>query len=356
MRSEFIAWGSGGWTRVRFVCRGAARRVASTRGASLIPCHADLRLGRVACVACVALCHGDCCWAGRVGGAVPWGSASRARRACTVGAAVPWGLLPGRSRGWRCAVGICVSGVSRVWRVWRCAMGIAAGQVVWVALCRGDLRLGRVARGVCGAVPWGLLLGRSRGWRCAVGICVSGVSRVWRVWRCVSGASRVWRCAMGIAAGRVAWVPLCHGDCWWACRVGGAVPWGLLGACRVGGGVPWGLLLGVSPVWRCAMGIATGRVAWVALCHGDCCWACRVGGAVPWGLLLGVSRGWRCAMGIAAGRVVGEALCHGDCWWACRVDGAVCWGLLTRASSGWRRVLGIADQGVVWVAPCLGGC
>ena len=97
MRSEgfpFIVWGSGGWTRVRFVCcvPARSRRVASRsrRGASLIPCHADLRLGRVACVACVALCHGDCCRAGRVGGAVPWGSASRARR---VGAAVPWRLL-----------------------------------------------------------------------------------------------------------------------------------------------------------------------------------------------------------------------------------------------------------------------
>ena len=95
----------------------------------------------------------------------------------------------------------------------------------------------RGACAVCGAVPWGLLLGRSCGCRCAVGICVS----------C---ASRVWRCAMGIAAGRVGWVPLCHADCWWACRVGGAVPWGLL-------------------------------VAWVALCHGDCCSAYRVGGAVP---------------------------------------------------------------------------
>ena len=89
------------------------------------------------------------------------------------------------------------------------------------------------------------------------------------------------------------------------------------------------------------MGIAAGRVgrvAWVALCHGDCCWACRVGGAVPWGLLLGVSRGRRCAMGIAAGRVAGAVLCHGDCCWACRVGGAVSLGLLTRALSGWRRV------------------
>ena len=205
--------------------------------------------------------------AGCVVNSAPLGSAFRARRVCAVCGAVPWGLLLGRSRGWRCAVGICVSGASRVWRVWRCAMGIAAGQVVWVALCRGDLRLGRVACvacvalchgdccwagcvggavpwgsasrarrvcGVCGAVPWGLLLGRSRGWRCAVGICVSGVSRVWRVWCC----------AMGIAAGQVVWVALCRGIC-------------VSGASRVWRG------------WRCAVGIAAGRVAWVPLCRGD---------------------------------------------------------------------------------------
>ena len=51
---------------------------------------------RLVCVACVALCHGDCCWAGRVGGALPCGSA---RRVCGVGGAVPWGLLLGVSRG-----------------------------------------------------------------------------------------------------------------------------------------------------------------------------------------------------------------------------------------------------------------
>ena len=61
-------------------------------------------------------------------------------------------------------------------------------------------------------------------------------------------------------------------------------------------------------------------------------------------------------MGIAAGRVVWVALCHGDCWWACRVGGAVSWGLLTEPLSGWRRVLGITGQGVVWVAPCLRDC
>ena len=61
--------------------------------------------------------------------------------------------------------------------------------------------------------------GVSRVRRCAVECSgrlwglASGVSRVWRVWRCV----------MGIAGGRVAWVPRCHGDCWAARPLGGAV-------------------------------------------------------------------------------------------------------------------------------------
>ena len=83
---------------------------------------------------------------------------------------------------------------------------------------------------------------------------------------------------------------------------------------------------GVSRVRRCALEqwqavtMGVGRVARVALCHGECCWARRVGAAVPWGLLLGVSRGCRCAMGIAR---------------------------------GWRCAMGlIAGQDVVWVAPC----
>ena len=50
----------------------------------------------------------------------------------------------GVSRVRRCAVERSgrlwgwASGVSRVWRVWRCAMGIAGGRVAWVALCLGD--------------------------------------------------------------------------------------------------------------------------------------------------------------------------------------------------------------------------
>ena len=102
-------------------------------------------------------------------------------------------------------------------------------------------------------------------------------------------------------------------------RAFGAVPWHAVAGCDDGGrvrctcgacsAVRWGLLLGLSPGRRCAMGIAAGRVAWVALCHRDCCWASRVGIAVPWGLLGG-------------------------------------------PSSPWRRVIGIADEGMVWVAPC----
>ena len=47
-------------------------------------------------------------------------------------------------------------------------------------------------------------------------------------------------------------------------------------------------------------------------------------------LLIRASCGWRCAMGIAGGRVA---------W-----GGAVSWGLLTQPLSGWRRVLGIAGS------------
>ena len=170
---------------------------------------------------------------------------------------IVWG-----SGGWTCVRFVCCVPAR--------SSRVASRCVVNSVPCGSASRARRV-RGVGGAVPWGLLLGRSRGWRCA----------------------------MRIAVGRVAWVALCHDDCYWACRVGGAVP--------------WGLLLGVSRRWRCAMGIAAGRVAWVALCHGDCCWACCVGGAVTWGLLLGVSRARCCAMGIAGGRVAWVAPCLGDC-------------------------------------------
>ena len=63
-----------------------------------------------------------------------------------------------------------------------------------------------------------------------------------------------------------------------------------------GAGNLWicGCKLGADTLWNAAAG-CVGRVACVALCHGDCCWACRGCGAVP----VGVSRGWRRVLGIA---------------------------------------------------------
>ena len=222
----------------------------------------------------------------------------------------------------------------------------------------------------------GVRVSPAAGWRCAMRI--AGVRVAWVAlchadcWCacCVGGAvpcgllvcvSRGWRCAMGIAGVRVAWVALCHGECWRACRVGGAVPWGLLVCVSRG----WRCAMGIAGVrvawvalchgdcwwsrgWRCAMRIAGVRVAWAALCHGDCWWACRVGGARPWGLLLGVSRGGAVAWGLLLGVSRGSDRC-----WACRVGGAVPCGLVVGVSRGRRRVEGIADRAFVWVAPCL---
>ena len=159
---------------------------------------------------------------------------------------------------------------------------------------------------------------RARVGRCEI---VAGEGNPW-ICGCELGAGFCGNAAAG-CVGRVACAALCRGTQWQAVTMG------------------------------------VGRVACVAcaaLCHGDCCWACRVGAAVPWGLLLGVSRGCRCAMGIAGGRVAWVALCHGDCWAARPLGGAVSWGLLSRTWSGWRRVIRIGEQGVVWVAPCLGDC
>ena len=75
-------------------------------------------------------------------------------------------------------------------------------------------------------------------------------------WGLLVGASRGCRCAMGIAVGCVAWVPLCHGDRCWARRVGGAVSSRLLTEPFV-----W-----VAPcLW-----IADQGVVWVAPCLWDC--------------------------------------------------------------------------------------
>ena len=104
-----------------------------------------------------------------------------------------------------------------------------------------------------------------------VGRCeiVAGAGNPW-ICGCELGADVSWNAAAG-CVGHVACAALCRGTQWQAVTMG---------------------------VGRVA------RVACVALCHGDCCWACRVGAAV--------SRGWRCAIGIAAGRLAWASLCHGD--------------------------------------------
>ena len=62
--------------------------------------------------------------------------------------------------------------------------------------------------------------------------------------------------------------------------------------------MPWGLLVGVSRGWRRVLGIADTAFVWVAPCLAKCWWACRVGGAVSWGLPTRASSGWR-VFGIA---------------------------------------------------------
>ena len=49
----------------------------------------------------------------------------------------------------------------------------------------------------------------------------------------------------------------CRGDWWWACRVGGAVPWGLVGGRCVAGAVSSGLERRPSCVWRCVIVLGT---------------------------------------------------------------------------------------------------
>ena len=115
------------------------------------------------------------------------------------GAGNPWicGCELGADVSWNAAAG-CVGRVAYAalcrgtqWQAVTMGFGRVA-RVAWVALCHGDCWW---ARRVGAAVPWGLLVGVSRG-------C---------------------RCAMGIAGGRVAWVALCHEDCWAARPLGGAV-------------------------------------------------------------------------------------------------------------------------------------
>ena len=111
---------------------------------------------------------------------------------CELGADVSWNAAAG------CVGRVACAALCRGTQWQAVTMGVGrVARVACLALCHGDCCW---ARRVGAAVPWGLLLGVSRG-------C---------------------RCVMGIAAGRVAWVPLCHEDCCWACCMGGAVPWGLL--------------------------------------------------------------------------------------------------------------------------------
>ena len=126
----------------------------------------------------VALCDKSCARA-RVG-----------RCEIVAGAGNPWicGCELGADVSWNAAAG-CVGRVACAalcrgtqWQAVTMGVGRVA-RVACLALCHGDCCW---ARRMGAAVPWGLLLGVSRG-------C---------------------RCAMGIAGGRVAWVVLCHGDCW----------------------------------------------------------------------------------------------------------------------------------------------
>ena len=70
--------------------------------------------------------------------------------------------------------------------------------------------------------------------------------------------------------------------------------------------MPWGLVVGVSRGWRRVLGIADQGLVWVVPCLRDCWWACRVCGAVLWGLL---RCGWR-RVSVALLGVVWVAPCH----------------------------------------------
>ena len=75
--------------------------------------------------------------------------------------------------------------------------------------------------------------------------------------------------------------------------------------CALRIGLDQGCLVAVSP--RCAMEIGGGRVVSDALCRGDWWWACRVGGAVPLGLV-GRPVGGLCRCDWWGGRPVGRAV------------------------------------------------
>ena len=192
-----FAWQAAGIGRVASVCVGSC--------AFLRPGHRfawqAAGIGRVGgvprvCRGCVAaLCRGDwvpCAVAKTAGFRGPVRQIARARVGrCEIvaGAGNPW--ISG------CELGADVS--------WNAAAG-CVGRVACAALCRGTqwqavrMGVGRVARVACLALCHGDCC-----WACRVGAAVPrGL---------LLGVSRGRRCAMGIAGGRVAWVALCHGDC-----------------------------------------------------------------------------------------------------------------------------------------------
>ena len=126
--------------------------------------------------------------------------------------------------------------------------------LVFVALCeksRARARVGRCEIVAGAGIPWicGFELGADVSGNAAAG-CVGRVVTM--------GVGRVARAARAA---------LCRGDCCWACRVGAAVPWGLLVCVSRGLAAPWGLLGGLSSRWRRVLGIADQGMVWVAPCH-----------------------------------------------------------------------------------------
>ena len=137
-------------------------------------------------------------------------------------------------------------------------------------------------------------MNRARSLKSLGSVAVCDKSRVRaRVGRCeiVAGAGNPWICG---------------------CELGAPVSWNALAGC-VGRVAHAALCRGTQ--WQ-AVTMGVGRVAHVAcvaLCHGDC-WAARpLGGAVSWGLLTRASSGWRRIIRIGEQGLVWVAPCHWDC-------------------------------------------
>ena len=116
--------------------------------------------------------------------------------------------------------------VSRASRGWRRVIGIADQGVVWA----------RRVCGVCGAVPWGLLVGVSRGWCRVIRIGEQGV----------------------------VWVAPCHWDCCPGRGLGGAVSLGLVSRASCG----WRRVIRMAD--QGVVRISEEGVVWGAPCHWDC--------------------------------------------------------------------------------------